>query len=143
MKNPSSIVWFILLGCLTLASAGLLAHETKEVAGLVVVFGAEPEPALTSEVEHLRWRFRSKDSEEPFGDLEALEAVVKHDGKEFGPFEVRMVRREPGLFQTTHIFTGPGQYEAALTFRKKGDPQGYAVDFTYRIRDRRDLEIPE
>ncbi len=31
-------------------------HETKEVAGLRVVFGAEPEPALTEEMQFLRWR---------------------------------------------------------------------------------------
>ena len=38
------------------------AHERKEVAGLMVLLWAEPEPALTEEVESLRWRFTSPES---------------------------------------------------------------------------------
>ena len=34
--------------------ATMAAHERKEVAGLDVVFGAEPEPALTGEMQFLR-----------------------------------------------------------------------------------------
>ncbi len=118
------------------------AHERKEVAGLVVVFGAEPEPALTGEVENLRWRFQSTDSEEPFGDLEEARAVIKRDGKEYGPFDARRARRDPGMLQTRHIFTAPGEYEVVLTFKKKGSPEVHTIAFAYRISDRRDLEIP-
>ncbi len=32
------------------SSDGTMPHERKEVAGLAVLFGAEPEPALTDEM---------------------------------------------------------------------------------------------
>ena len=73
------------------------AHERKEVADLVVVFGAEPEPALTGEIENLRRRFRSQDSQESFGDLENAKAVIKRDGKEYGLFDARRARGETGV----------------------------------------------
>ena len=69
-------------------------------------------------------------------------AVVRRDGKEYGPFEARPARREPGLVQTVHIFSAAGEYEVVLTFRKKGDPKVHSVAFSYRIRDRRELQIP-
>ena len=141
--NKLSVVGVVavIVGAVLLPSLAS-ARERKEVAGLVVVFGAEPEPALTGEVESLRWRFQSKDSEEPFGDLEEATVVVKRDGTEYGPFDARGARREPGLFQTRHIFTAPGEYEAVLTFKKKGSPEVHTIAFAYRIRDRRDIEIP-
>ena len=43
----------------------LAFHERKEVAGLAVVFGAEPEPALTEEIQFLAWRVNSLATEEP------------------------------------------------------------------------------
>ena len=119
-----------------------LAHERKEVAGLTVVFGAEPEPALTGELQQLRWRFQSKESGEPYAELKDAKAMVKRNGKEFGPFDARGSRREPGTLQTTHIFTESGEYDVRLSFRKGSDPEVHTVDFTYRIRDRRDLEVP-
>ncbi len=118
------------------------AHERKEVAGLMVLFGAEPEPALTGQVESLVWRFQSKDSEEPFGDLEEASAVIRRDGTEYGPFDARRARRDPSRLQTRHIFTVPGEYEVVLTFKKKGSPEVHTIAFAYRIRDRRDIEIP-
>ncbi len=84
------------------------AHERKEVADLVVVFGAEPEPALTGEIQNLRWRFQSQDSQEPFGDLENAKAVIKRDGKEYGPFDARRARGQTGVLQTRHIFRRRG-----------------------------------
>jgi hypothetical protein len=119
------------------------AHETKEVAGLEVVFGAEPEPALNGQLQFLRWRFRTKDTKQPFAELEALTATVKHGGKQYGPFQGRTSPREPGLVATQHIFTAPGEYEATLTFKKKGDPQTHSIAFQFRIRDRKELEIPQ
>lgn len=138
---------FCLVGLLAIAASAVLvpsavlAHDRKEVAGLVVVFGAEPEPALTGERQWLRWRFRS--GEGPFSELQDATAVIRRDGKEFGPFEARTVRREPGSVQTVHIFSAPGEYEVELTFRKEGDPKVHSIAFTYRIRDRRELEIPD
>jgi len=119
-----------------------LAHERKEVAGLVVIFGAEPEPAVSGEKQSLVWRFRDKESEEPFGELSDLEAVVRYQGTEYGPFASRVSRREPGLVQTMHIFTEPGEYEVTLRFVKGDDPTVHSVDFTFSIADRAELEIP-
>lgn len=119
------------------------AHETKEVAGLEVVFGAEPEPAINGQMQFLRWRFRSKESKQPFADLENLTATVKRDGKVHGPFTGRANPREPGVVATQHIFTAPGEYEATLQFKKKGDPTTHTIAFSFRIRDRKELEIPQ
>ena len=90
--------------------ATVAAHERKEVAGLEVVFGAEPEPALNGEKQFLRWRFLKE--KQPFGDIEEMTATVKRSGKTFGPFTGRMTAREPGVVATQHIFTSVGEYEA-------------------------------
>ena len=74
---------FCLAGLLAIAASAVLlpsavlAHDRKEVAGLVVIFGAEPEPALTGERQWLRWRFRS--GEEPFSELLDATAVPRHN----------------------------------------------------------------
>lgn len=120
----------------------LAAHETKEVAGLMVTFGAEPEPALSGQLQFLRWRFRAKETKEAFADVEQLVATIKRDGKDYGPFTGRAVARDPGLFQTQHIFTAPGVYEATLTFKKKGAPETHSIVFEFRIQDAKELEIP-
>ncbi len=121
--------------------ATLSAHERKEVAGLNVVFGAEPEPALTGEMQFLRWRFTAPDKT-PFADLEEMKATVTRSGKTHGPFNGRMTAREPGLVATQHIFTSAGDYEATLTFKKKGDATVHSVTFGFKIADRKTLEIP-
>jgi hypothetical protein len=134
----------VVLALAVLLVPGIVSgHETKEAAGLEVVFGAEPEPALTGELQFLRWRFRAKEGKQPFGDLEELRAVVKRAGKDHGPFDARMSRRDAGLAQTTHIFTEPGEYEAVLTFKKKGETRVHAIAFAFRIRDRKELELPK
>ena len=117
------------------------AHERKEVAGLNVLFGAEPEPALTGEMQFLRWRFTSQDKT-PFTDLEEIKATVKRDGKTHGPFTGRMTARDAGLVATQHIFTAAGDYEATLTFKKKGDATVHSVTFAFKIADRKTIEIP-
>ncbi len=117
-------------------------HETKEVAGLAVTFGAEPEPALTEEMQFLRWRIRSLADEEAYTDLQDAEVVIKRDGEEFGPFRVRGSRRDPGQYQTQHIFTAEGEYESVLSFRKGEEKEVHTVDFTFNIRERASLEIP-
>ncbi len=117
-------------------------HERKEVAGLAIVFGAEPEPALTDEMQFLRWRVNSLSDEEPYTEIRGASVMVTHDGEEFGPFAVRGTRRDPGLYQTRHIFTAAGQYETVLTFRKGEETETHSVDFTFRIGDRASLELP-
>jgi hypothetical protein len=149
MQRHSKLVSFFLLvavGAVVTAAAlpgsATMFHETKEVAGLAVTFGAEPEPALTEEMQFLRWRIRSLADEEVYTDLQDAEAIIKLDGEEFGPFRVRGSRRNPGLYQTQHIFTAGGEYESVLSFRKGEDEKVHMVDFTFRIRDRASLEIP-
>ena len=117
------------------------AHERKEIAGLNVLFGAEPEPALTGEMQFLRWRFTAQDKT-PFTDLEEIKATVKRDGKTHGPFTGRMTARDAGLVSTQHIFTAAGDYEATLTFKKKGDATVHSVTFAFKIADRKTVEIP-
>ena len=140
-----TVLWLVVAGTVTIVSlvpSAAVAHERKEVAGLSVLFGAEPEPALTGRVPFLRWRFRTVGSEEPFGDLEDLAVVITRNGEDYGPFESRVSPRDPGLVQTQHIFTAPGEYDVVLSFRRSGSEDTHTVAFTYRIRDRRDLEIP-
>ncbi|MBY0493860.1 MAG: hypothetical protein K2Y23_06565 [Cyanobacteria bacterium] len=120
--------------------ATITAHERKEVAGLEIVFGAEPEPALNGEKQFLRWRFLK--DKQPFGDIEELVANVKRNGKTFGPFTGRMTPREPGVVATQHIFNNVGEYEVTLTFKKKGDATVHTVTFPFKIGDRKTLEIP-
>jgi hypothetical protein len=139
-KHYRTIGWIV--GALLVALyAAPSAHERKEVAGIDVVFGAEPEPAITGEMRYLRWRFIAKDKT-PFAEIEGASAIVKHGGKTFGPFPGRTSAREPGLVATQHIFTMAGEYEATLTFKKKGDAATHTVTFPFKIADRKTLEIP-
>lgn len=119
-----------------------MPHERKEIAGLSVLFGAEPEPALTEELQFLRWRINSLADQEPYQALEDAEVIITHDGEEFGPFQVRGARRDPGLYQTQHIFREAGEYESVLSFRKGDEDEVHTVAFTFNIRDRATLEIP-
>ena len=139
MTRASLFRSLLLLGVLAL-SATVGAHERKEVAGLVVVFGAEPEPALNGEKQFLRWRFLKDDK--PFADVEELNATIKRNGKTFGPFSGRMTPRDPGVVATQHIFTSIGDYEATLSFKKKGDATMHSITFGFKIGDRKQLEIP-
>ena len=41
-----------------------------------------------------------------------------------------------------HIFTNVGDYEATLTFKKKGEPTVHTITFGFTIGDRKQLEIP-
>ena len=124
------------------SSDASVLHERKVVAGLSVLFGAEPEPALTEEMQFLRWRITSLAEEEPYRDLEDPEVTIKHNGAEFGPFGVRGARGDPGLYQTQHLFTEAGEYESVLSFRKGEEDEVHTVSFTFNIRDRATLEIP-
>jgi len=116
-------------------------HERKEVAGLSIVFGAEPEPALTEEMQFLRWRVSSLDSQEPYTELSG-EVAISFDGEELGSFPVRRVRGTPGSYQTRHIFTEPGAYQTVLTFKKGETEAAHTVDFEFNINDRSTLELP-
>ncbi len=118
-----------------------LFHERKEVAGLAIVFGAEPEPALTGEMQFLRWRVSSLESEEPYLELSG-DVLISFDGAEQGTFAVRAMRGTPGSYQTRHIFTEPGEYETVLSFRKGEADEVHTVDFNFNINDRSTLELP-
>ena len=121
----------------------LVFHERKEVAGLAIVFGAEPEPALTEEMQFLHWRVSSLADEEPYTDLTDTEVTITRGGEEFGPFPLRGVRGTPGQYQTRHIFTDVGEYESLLSFKKGEETEVHTVDFTFSINDRADLQIPK
>ena len=136
------LVVAVIVTAATFPDSTVVFHERKEVAGLAVVFGAEPEPAITEEMQFLRWRISSLADEEAYTDLQDAEAIIKRDGEEFGPFPVRGSRRDPGLYQTRHIFTAEGEYESVLSFRKGEEEEVHTVDFTFRIRERATLEIP-
>jgi hypothetical protein len=140
MKFSRTLTWTLALTVVAMC-ATVAAHERKEIAGLEVVFGAEPEPALNGEKQFLRWRFLSKDKT-PFGDIEEMSATVKRGDKTYGPFTGRMAAREPGVVATQHIFTAAGDYEATLTFKKKGDATVHSVTFPFKIADRKTIEIP-
>ena len=141
MKLARLLSWTLGLTVIAMCVT-ISAHERKEVAGLEVVFGAEPEPALNGQMQFLRWRFLSKETKQPFGEIEEMIATVKRNGKSFGPFTGRMGAREPGVVATQHIFVAAGEYEATLTFKKKGDATVHSVTFPFKIRDRKELEIP-
>ena len=126
----------------TSANRATVVHERKVVAGLAVVFGAEPEPALTDEMQFLRWRISSLADSTAYTDVQDATATVTRDGQPYGPFTVRPVRRDPGLYQTQHIFTAVGEYQSVLKFRKGQDPTVHSVDFTFRIGVRASLELP-
>lgn len=129
------------------ASAGAIfvpdvRHERKEIAGLAIVFGAEPEPALTEEMQFLRWRVSTLDTEEAYADFEDAAVTITFEGGEFGPFDLRGSRGAPGQYQTQHIFTEAGEYSSVLRFRKAGASEIHEVDFDFRIGDRASLTIP-
>ncbi len=149
MRQPfqlAGLIPLIALGPFLLADVytgnAAMDHERKEVAGLAVVFGAEPEPALTDERQFLRWRVSSLTDEKPYADFQDAKVTISRDGEEYGPFPVRGSRRDPGLYQTRHIFTVSGEYESVLSFRKGEEEAVHTVDFLFRIRDRATVEIP-
>ena len=112
MKKPTkrfaAITALITSGVIVVAAATpdsvLPFHERKEVAGLAVVFGAEPEPALTDEMQNLMWRVSTLDGEEPYNDMTDATVTITFEGASFGPFDLRQVRSTPGQYQTRHVF---------------------------------------
>ena len=117
-------------------------HERKEVAGLAVVFGAEPEPALTDESQSLMWRVSTLDTEEAYADMKSAQVTISRNGTSLGSFEVRPVRRTPGEYQTRHIFTEAGEYSSVLSFKKGDAAEVHTVDFNFNIANRSTIEIP-
>lgn len=148
-RQPTRILglaFLLVCGVVVLGAASpdsrLFFHERKEVAGLSIVFGAEPEPALTDEIQFLRWRVSTIDGQEPFTELTDAQVRVTKDGEEFGPYPLRAVRGTPGQYETRHLFTAPGAYGSMLSFRKGEETAVLTVDFAFTINDRADLEIP-
>ena len=115
--------------------------ERKEVAGLAIVFGAEPEPALTEEMQFLRWRVSSLETEDPYTEFSG-EVAITFDGQALGSFPIRGMRGSPGQYQTRHIFTAEGEYETLVSFKKGDAEEVHTVDFNFNIADRGDLELP-
>jgi hypothetical protein len=130
-----------ILGATFAPDSALPFHERKEVAGLAIVFGAEPEPALTEEMQFLRWRVSTLDGEEAYTELSG-EVSISFGGVAQGSFPVGGVRGTPGSYQTRHIFTEPGEYSTVLTFKKGEAGESHTVDFNFNINDRSDLQLP-
>ena len=139
MKNTLSRLVFLAIFC----SAVAFAHSRAEVDGMSVLFGGEPEPMLDAERQNLVWRVTDAGTKEPVTDLEELQAVVLFDGEEFGPFDARGSRREPGLYQTFHIFSKPGEGEVTLNFKREGSSEVHTVTFSFTVNSREDYEIPK
>ena len=117
-------------------------HDRTNVDDISVLFGGEPEPMVTDARQVLRWKFNDVDTNEPITDLEDLEAVVTFAGKEAGTFTARGIRRDPGVYLTSHIFTMPGEGEVTLSFKREGKDKIYTVTFSFSVLSRRVLEIP-
>jgi hypothetical protein len=149
MQRRSRFVGSILMvaaGSIVLAAAspdlGYMFHERKEVAGLAVVFGAEPEPALTEEMQSLVWRVSSLSDDEPYTEMKSVQVRITYDGEEFGPYTVRGVRGSEGRYQTKRIFVAAGSYTSVLSFKKGDEDEVHTVDFDFNITDRSEMEIP-
>jgi hypothetical protein len=122
--------------------ATAFGHDRTNVDDISVLFGGEPEPMVDAERQNLVWRFTDANTKEPITDLEALEAVITYDGKEFGAFTARGSRRDPGLYRTTHIFSIPGEGEVTLSFKREDNDKVYTVTFSFNVASRKELEIP-
>ena len=134
-------LFYCIVASLTVASM-VFPHERREIGGMEVVFGGEPEPVIDGELRFLRWRFADVGSKQPATDLKDLQATIKFEGQEFGPFEARGSRRDPGMYQTHHVFMKPGEGEVTLTFKREGKSDVLAVTFPFRVVSRKTIEIP-
>lgn len=139
MINALRKLVFLSIFCGALA----FAHSRADVDGMSVLFGGEPEPMLDAERQNLVWRFTDSETDEPVTGLEELQAVIKFDGEEFGPFTARGSRREPGLYQTFHIFSKPGDGEVTLSFMRDGNSKVHTVTFSFIVNSREDYVIPK
>ncbi len=119
-----------------------LSHGRKNVGDMSVSFGGEPEPMLTGERQYLRWRFRDSKTEKPVSGLEDLQVTIKFAGKEFGPFNARGSRGNPGMYQTSLIFTTPGDGLATLKYKGKEKVKGFSVTFAFNVRAKEEISIP-
>ncbi len=132
---------FVAILSLTVAATAF-GHETREIGGMQVVFGGEPEPVLDGEICFLTWRFSDLKTEEPVATLEDLSVTIQFDGKEFGPFYARGSRRNPGTYQTRHIFTTPGDGEVTLSFKKASSDEVLTLTLPFAVHSRKSIEIP-
>lgn len=123
--------------------SAVFAHTSADINGMSVLFGGEPEPMLDAERQNLRWRFTDAETNEPIMDLEALEAVITFDGQEFGTFTARGSRRDPGMYQTFHIFSKPGAGKVTLRFKRNGSDEVHTVTFSFTVNSRQDYLIPQ
>ena len=74
--------------------------------------------------------------------LKDLSVTIQFDGKEFGPFNARGSRRNPGTYQTRHIFTTPGEGEVTLSFKKAASDEVLTLTLPFAVHSRKSIEIP-
>ena len=118
------------------------SHEQNKVDGMNVLFGTEPEPAMSEERQYLRWRITDAETSEPVSGLEEARVTITVGENEYGPFEARTSPREPGMYQTAHIFTTKVAGEAKFSFKKAGEDDLYSITFPLRVFAREEFEIP-
>ena len=136
------IVLSTLLLIASLCSTAIFSHERNKVDGMNVLFGMEPEPPMSEERQYLRWRFTDAETSEPVSDLEEVRVTITIGENEYGPFEARTSPREPGMYQTAHIFTMKLEGEAKLSFKKEGEDDLYSISFPLRVFTREEFAIP-
>ena len=97
---------------------------------------------LTGERQFLRWRFRDSKTEKPVSGLEDLQVTIEFAGKEFGPFNARGSRRNPGMYQTSHIFTAVGDGLATLNYKGGEKAKEFSITFAFKVRAKEEISIP-
>jgi hypothetical protein len=119
-----------------------VAHESRDIGGMNMVFGGEPEPMFTGEKQFLRWRLTELKTDEPVSDLEDMQVTVKIDGKEYGPFEARESWQSAGTYQTMLIFTQAGDGTATLNYKGTEKVKSFSESFQFSVRARETISIP-
>ena len=97
---------------------------------------------LKGAIMRIRKFFSDLKTEEPVATLEDVSSLIEFDGKEYGPFYARGSRRNPGTYQTRHIFTTPGDGDVTLSFKKAGSDEVLTLTLPCAVQPRKSIEIP-
>lgn len=142
MVNLKSLVGLGLVVVVLLGVVGpVTAHETQDVEGYDVTFGAADEPAITGERMWMRFEIVDGETGEPVeGQADSLIiSVQKKDGEKV-PLEVSESHGEPGVYEAAVIFTEPGEYMLHIEGRIEGT--GVHTHFKKEVHDHAELEYP-
>lgn len=130
-KKMLFVMVLFLLEALSLAAVPISAHEGREVAENLIVFGWRNEPAYTTLLNGPEFTVKTHDTEEAVTGLEeTLQLEVEYGGKT-KVLKLRAVFGEEGNYTADLIPTQPGDYTFHLT-GKIGDAD---VDETFSSGD--------